>query len=101
MTTTESGKVRGPEWARGCDQCNYGLIAAPEPIGALSLYEQRAIQAHDDMLDFCNCRAGHMYRQHLRKVYNNTSQDARDKIRNYIWASMPMPTIHLAEEPTP
>lgn len=88
----------GNEWAKGCAQCNYGLIAAPEPIGALPLSEQRAVQADEDMLLFCDCRAGFMYRQYLRKVHSSLNSYSRQKIYEIVSAAS-VPTIHMEPQP--
>lgn len=97
--------ISGPEWAGGCESCQYGLAVATEPIGILLLHEQRAIEANEDLLLFCTCRAAHMYRQYLRKVYAKIELQTRYNIYQIITAAH-MPTVHFVAavhevEPTP
>lgn len=91
MTTVT---LTGPDWARGCDQCSFGIVAAPDIVSALPMHESRAVQAHEDMILFCDCKAGLLYRQCLRKIYNGLSIDSRRTILAHINAATPVPTIH-------
>lgn len=59
----------GPEWASGCGQCRYGIVNYEEPRGGDSLYMERLVQAVDGALQFCECQAGNMLRQNLRRQY--------------------------------
>lgn len=87
----------GPEWARGCEACEFGLVVAPEIAPMLNTSEGRAIQMDEDMIEFCNCRAGHMYRQHLRRVLTGINLASRKNMREFV-ISARVPSIHL--EPT-
>lgn len=62
------GTPEAQPWAVGCEDCKYGLIYPPPVQTTVPLYILRAIQMKRDMLTFCNCRAGLLRRQHLRKV---------------------------------
>lgn len=86
----------GPEWAKGCEACINGLVVAPEIVPELNLAEGRAIQMDEGMIEFCNCRAGHMYRQYLRKVLGGLSLESRLNYRQFVLAAR-VPTIHAAE----
>lgn len=85
----------GPDWSHGCEHCAYGLILAPDIIGAVSVSEQRAVAHIDNMIVYCECRAGHMYRQHLRRVSETLSEYQRNSIRGHM-AVANVPTIHGA-----
>lgn len=91
MTTVT---LTGPEWARGCASCAFGIVAAPEIVPALPMYESRAVQAHEDMILFCDCKAGFLYRQCLRKVYAKLSMEERRKILAWVQAAV-TPTVHF------
>ena len=54
-----------PAWAAGCDACKGGIVLAPELTGAVSLYLERLVQALDQDITFCTCRAGLAYRSSL------------------------------------
>lgn len=82
------------DWARGCSHCKFGIVAAPDIVPALPLHESRAVQANEDMILFCDCRAGFMYRQCLRRVYSTISMETRRNILAHISAATPVPTIH-------
>lgn len=67
-------------WARGCPQCKYGILSAPELTGAGSLYLERLVQAIDGDLQFCTCRAGERYKNALRnRLLALRSEAKRDK----------------------
>lgn len=83
----------GPDWASGCGACAFGIVAAPDIVPALPLHESRAVQANEDMILFCDCRAGFMYRQQLRRVYNTLSMGSRQNIRAIVMAAT-VPSIH-------
>ena len=52
-------------WPRGCTNCKYGIVAAPELTGAVSLYLERMVQMIDGDVTFCTCQAGTRYRSAL------------------------------------
>lgn len=83
----------GPEWAHGCEACTCGIVAAPDLLGALPFYEGRAGQAGEGLIIFCTCKAGHLYRQHLRRIYNGLSMETRRNILTHIEAAS-TPTVH-------
>lgn len=83
----------GPDWARGCKDCKFGIVAAPDIVPALPLHESRAVQANEDMILFCDCRAGFMYRQCLRRIYSSMSMESRQNIRAIVMAAT-TPTVH-------
>lgn len=86
-----------PHWAQGCESCTYGMVVAPETIGTLTLADQRAVQMDEGMIEFCNCKAGFMYRQYLRKILATMHIDTRKSYREHIQAAR-VPTVHY--EPT-
>lgn len=55
----------GNHWGRGCKECKYGLVNAPELTGACEVYLERLVQAIDGDLQFCTCQAGTRYRVFL------------------------------------
>lgn len=95
MPSLSAYQIDGPEWAHGCEGCQYGLAVAPEIIRILTLAEQRAVQMDGGLIEFCNCRAGYMYRQYLRKVLSGLELQSRLNIRAIVLADQ-VPTIHLA-----
>lgn len=92
-------------WAQGCADCRYGIVLAPPRTGAVSLYAERLVQASDQSVEFCACRAGHMARQHMRKLWQTRQTEANgfselDWARAHVVAaqSSAMPTIHHDED---
>jgi hypothetical protein len=110
--------ANGPTGASGCPLCKFGIIAAPELVGAaVPLYLQRLVQAIDGDITFCGCQAGKLYRISLlnrrQEIIERARQDmrisakltvdspieiARSLIR--IEQARRTPTIHV-QEPTP
>lgn len=64
-------------WANGCPRCTFGVTTQGKLTGAVSLYEERMVQAMRGEAEFCTCRAGHMARQYARKVYSAMTDDGR------------------------
>jgi hypothetical protein len=90
---TKELKDIAPDWCKGCDDCEYGLVHAPTIVGVLTLAEQRAVAAAEDLIVFCTCRAGHMNRQYLRRVYNGLLPVQKQNYRAVLLAAL-TPTIH-------
>lgn len=67
----------GAQWANGCPSCTFGVTTQGKLTGAVSLYEERMVQAMRGEAEFCTCRAGHMARQYARKVYSAMTEDGR------------------------
>lgn len=80
-------------WARGCENCKFGLTSDPGILAAFPISEGRAVQAAEGMITFCECKAGHLYRQHLRKVYNGLGMELRRGVLEHIAANS-VPTVH-------
>lgn len=95
---TKAITALGPDWAHGCAKCTYGLVDAPDILGMFPLAEGRAGQAAEDLLTFCDCRAGFLYRQYLRKVWAALSLTARANLREHVCAAR-VPSIHLEVTP--
>lgn len=105
----------GPEGAHGCPLCKFGIVSAPDLVGAaVPLYLQRLVQAIDHELTFCGCQAGKHYRISLAnrrlEIIEQMKQAARgkDKVDNPIDVARTLirleqakrvPTIHLEKEP--
>lgn len=83
----------GPAWAYGCESCRYGLVNAPDVTGAVPIYEERTMHAADGLITFCNCQAGHMYRQHLRRWYSRMTDEYREYLRGVMAAHVTTPTM--------
>lgn len=95
-------KSNDQAWARGCSKCKCGIVSGADILPALSLYEGRAVQAHEELLIFCDCRAGFMYRQNLRRIYSTLSMDTRRNVLAHISAaSVPSIRYEPAQEVTP
>ena len=58
-------KLPMPSWAKGCGECDCGLIEPPKPLGAYPMYVERRAQFMAGALTFCKCRAGQLYRAHM------------------------------------
>jgi len=102
-----------PLWARGCDACTNGIVLAPELTGAVSLYLERLVQAIDQDITFCTCRAGVAYRSSLlnrrMEILERAKREAKgsmvnngteiDTARGAIHAAQArnMPTVHEGE----
>lgn len=105
----------GPEWAAGCDRCEYGVVSAPPLTGACSLSLERLCQHVANEITFCDCMAGSRYRVNLqnhrqrlieearkdhrmeeqaRRLSHPDIETARTKIQQ-IYAAMPTPTVHM------
>jgi hypothetical protein len=113
--------ANGPEGAAGCDKCKFGIVSAPELVGAaVPLYLQRLVHAIDGDIHFCTCQAGKSYRVSLlnrrQEIIERARQDmrvnAKVKIDNPIEVARsamqieqakraPVPTVHMDNEPTP
>lgn len=110
-------KDNGPEWARGCDKCNCGIVSAPPLTGVAPLYMERMAQAIDKTLTFCGCQAGQRYRASLlnrrqqlieaarkdsrmvQAARNGTHPDIDATLRDMYKAyeNAPAPTLHEME----
>lgn len=82
-----------PEWAHGCPACKFGIVVAPDIVSVLPLAECRAVQAAEEMILFCDCRAGHMNRQGLRKIYATIDVHSKQNFRAIVLAAN-VPTVH-------
>jgi hypothetical protein len=87
-------------WARGCDKCKFGLASDPGILAAFPISEGRAVQAAEGMITFCGCKAGHLYRQHLRRTHSVLSMELRRNVLEHI-AIMSVPTVHYDPQPAP
>lgn len=67
----------GNHWGRGCANCKYGMVAAPELTGACEVYLERLVQAIDGDLTFCTCQAGTRYRVFLLNRFQFLKEEAR------------------------
>jgi hypothetical protein len=98
----------GPEWAKGCDKCSYGLVSAPEMTGADAYYLERLVQAIDGDLHFCTCKAGLAYRSSLlnrrAKLIEEARKDARMReqadSRTHPDIQSAQTAVHAARVPT-
>jgi hypothetical protein len=60
---------------KGCGKCEFGLLSAPVNLAAMTLVEQRTLQATQGEISFCDCEMGQSYRRHLRKQYRYMIED--------------------------
>lgn len=65
------------DWARGCPDCKFGIVSAPELTGACELYLERLIQALDKQVEFCKCKAGTRQRSYLLNRRQMLIEEAR------------------------
>ncbi len=87
-----------PDWAYGCDKCRYGLIGA-ESADQLPgpLYLVRMYQASAGRFQFCDCQAGNMMRQFLRKTHTavkDRTDPVPDTMRGAIMDAITTPTFN-------
>jgi hypothetical protein len=69
----------GPEWAKGCDRCEYGIANAPDLTGAVTFYLERWVQSHESKgRIFCDCQAGEAQRTNMRKLAARRIEEARN-----------------------
>lgn len=94
-TQTKDISEVAPEWASGCENCQLGFVLAPDILSSFPLFEGRAVQAHEELILFCDCKAGHLYRQCLRKRYNDMGMELRRLVLEHI-AVANVPTVHGA-----
>lgn len=76
-TTLKEISDNGPSWARGCPNCQHGIVSAPELTGACSLHLERLVQAVGKQLVFCECKAGQAYRVTLLNLRQGLIEEAR------------------------
>lgn len=67
--------IKPPSGVNGCELCEFGIVYAPKPIGALPFYVERRIQFDQGLIQFCTCRTGQLYKSYLVKA----SQKAREE----------------------
>ena len=75
----EFQKFSMPEWAEGCYQCNYGIVAAP-PIKTDTLAMERLQQARNGDVEFCTCDAGKAQRSYLLKLHRKAEIWQREEV---------------------
>lgn len=51
-----------PDWIDGCYKCSEGVIQAPPLPRREALYLERIAQMEAGEIEFCDCKAGRMYR---------------------------------------
>lgn len=108
----------GPDWARGCENCECGITNAPDLTGACSFYLERIVQALETKgAIFCGCRAGLAARSNLLNKRQALIEEARKDPRMLVQAmaqthpdiehakrkvdearAMNVPTIHFEKE---
>jgi hypothetical protein len=63
-------KAGAPEWAKGCDNCKFGVIRHIDySHSPLPLYEMLPLLAAVYLVEFCDCQAGEVARQNARSMY--------------------------------
>jgi hypothetical protein len=68
----------GPEWAKGCERCEYGITNAPDLTGAVSVSMERMVQAiESNGRIFCTCRAGVAARSNLKNRKQRLIEEAK------------------------
>lgn len=56
-------------WAQGCEHCEFGIRRKPSDAGMPdSLHIVRPLQAVRGHIEFCQCRAGRMYRKNCLEL---------------------------------
>jgi hypothetical protein len=68
-------EASAPAWAKGCGNCDFGVIGMEHATGPLPMFLMRAVLAERHIIEFCDCRAGHMARQHARRIYTTIKED--------------------------
>jgi hypothetical protein len=80
-----------PAWANGCSDCTYGIKQAPLPTRVVETYLERLVQATEDAITFCECKAGVMRRQQMRREYTRLLKETATRP---LFAAIPRDT-HL------
>lgn len=89
--------TKGPDWAYGCYQCDYGIRSEAEAlVNYTSLYLRHAIGLHLNATEFCTCRAGNMARQRARKDWARHGNDTVESMARSVLSS-PQPTKIMGE----
>lgn len=70
-------EIAGPEWACGCDQCRFGIINAPPLTRLCGLGLERVVQMELDLVEFCECQAGKLYRISLLNLKQKYVEEAK------------------------
>lgn len=99
--TLKEISTNGPEWAKGCPKCKFGVAASAPLTGADHLYFERLVQASDGDLTFCDCRAGLLAKQYMKRLYRQTTSQDLGTARYKVEAareSAPAPTVHMESE---
>lgn len=90
--------VEGPKWADGCDNCKFGIEAAPELTRAVELYLERMVQAINGDIVFCSCQAGQQYRVSLLNGHRRLLEEAkRNPLLSDFVAKKSHPDIEAAQ----
>lgn len=89
-------KMSSTHWGYGCAKCKFGIVSAPDVLGAFPFFESRAVQAHKELIVFCECKAGLLYRQCLRHRYNDMGLELKRLVLEHINAAVP----NIRLEPT-
>lgn len=77
MDLSSALKDNGPEWAHGCDACQYGIVLAPELTGGAEVHLERLIQHNAGDITYCTCQAGTRYRVYLLNRRQKLIEEAR------------------------
>lgn len=70
-------EIAGPEWAVGCEKCNYGIVSAPELTRQCGLRLERVAQMELGLVEFCECQAGKRYHVSLLNLRQQYIEEAR------------------------
>lgn len=108
--------ANGPEWARGCPQCSFGIKAAMPLTGATDLMTERIAQMDMGLVEFCGCQAGQAYKRRVTAYRDQLIDEACknpqmsrqamrashpdiDNAREAILAAQPAPTFNGKKVP--
>jgi hypothetical protein len=78
-------EAHAPDWASGCPKCRFGIVGSVPLVRSIPLFEERMIQAAMGTLQFCDCRAGMLYRQYLRRHYSKTTVEYREMLQRKLY----------------
>lgn len=77
VPTSQFPKSEENLWARGCPSCTFGIVAAPELTGAVSLHMERLVQHIAGDIEYCACHAGVCCQSNLKNIRQRLIEEAR------------------------
>lgn len=104
LSEIDQTTTHGPDWAKGCGICCFGLLSPPAIKGHAPLHEERLAQHRAGQLSFCDCQAGQFRRaftmkrdgQHISipELVKQAKADAKERNREALWSNAGVPPLY-------